>query len=294
MGEINSSEWPKTSVVMVSYHTGAILFDAIAAVLRQTASYELIVVNNGNPDDVMSRLREMARQYPKLKLMSGQGNIGFGKACNLGAKHAEGDYLLMLNPDCILPAEVLQKLFNSVRALRQPWMLGVRLVDDTGHELRGCRRRLLTPESAFNEAFLLHKFLPFFKAHRLNMHEDVLPSGLTSVEAISGAFMFMPRNDYNLINGFDEDYFLHVEDLDFCLRFGRAGGKIWFEPAINVFHQGGTSLVSSDFVEKCKAKSFALYFRKNFRNSYPAYVYWLMLVAIWTRYWIKRLLCAAR
>jgi GT2 family glycosyltransferase len=106
--------------------------------------------------------------------------------------------------------------------------------------------------------------------------------------------MFLPRNDYDLIKGFDKNYFLHVDDLDFCLRFSRAGGGIYFAPDVPVTHIGGTSKVTSDFVERHKAKGFVYYFHYNFGNEYPLVFLWALDLSIWARYFLRRLLSKKR
>ena len=153
--------------------------------------------------------------------------------------------------------------------------------------MRGGRRRMLTPKTAFHEVFSLHRFLPFLPSARLNLNEEKLPTSMMPIEATSGAFMFLSAHEFGKLKGFDEDYFLHVEDLDLCLRFARMGGKIWFEPAIEVFHQGSTSDVSSNFIERHKAVGFSKYFRKNFADELPAFVFIVLDMAIWLRFAIR-------
>lgn len=269
---------------MVSYHTGPVLFEAIAAALAQTAPVELILVDNGNPPGTLTKLEAIAHQSGPLRLISGHGNVGFGRGCNLGARAAQGEYLLFLNPDSMLPKDALAKLHTHAAALTRPFMIGARLLDEDGTDQRGCRRALLTPKTAFIEALHLG---PLFPKLRLNFNNEPVPNSITSMPAISGAFMLLPREDFEKIGGFDEDYFLHVEDLDLCLRFRRAGGEIYFAPDVPVTHIGGTSKATKAFIEKHKARGFVRYFHKNFGKDYPAPFLWMLDLAIWARCWIK-------
>ncbi len=278
---------PLISVVMVSYHTGPSLFDSIVAVLGQTVPVELLLIDNGNPTDVLERLRAIGQRDSRLKLLSGHGNIGFGRANNMGVMASSGDYLLILNPDSLLPPDSLEKLLRHTEHTPAHFLIGARLLNQDGTDQRGSRRELLTPISALIEALHLGRFFPH---HRLNRHEATLPSTLTPCPAISGAFMFMSRRSYDLIHGFDESYFLHVEDLDFCWRFHAAGGTILFAPDIPVTHLGGTSRASSDFIERCKAKSFSLYFHNNFKQKTSLTLLWCLDLAIWGRYLLRRIL----
>ncbi len=282
---------PLTSVIMVSYHTGPVLDQAIASVLAQTAPVELILVNNGNPPEVEKELAARADATPAMRLLSGQGNVGFATACNLGAAEAKGDFLLFLNPDSSLPSDALAILHREAAELKTPYMLGARLQDGDGKDQRGCRRALLTPASAVVEALHLQSRFP---KHRLNLHDTPMPTKTEPVPAISGAFMFLPKADFKAINGFDPGYFLHVEDLDFCLRFSRMGGTIYFVPDIVVTHVGGTSATTNLFLEKQKAKGFIRYFYENFSDIYPQPVLWMLDAGILARLWMKILLAKWR
>lgn len=275
-----------TSVIMVSFHTGPVLDRAVASVLAQGPDVELVLVNNGNPPEVEAALISRFKDDPQVRLMTGHGNIGFGRACNLGARVARGDHLLFLNPDSVLPDNAVAHMRQVAAGLKRPYMVGARLLDGAGRDQRGCRRALLTPKTAFVEALHLHRLFP---KTRLNLHEEPLPEALTPVPAISGAFIFMPTIDFFLIRGFDEKYFLHVEDLDLCWRFRRAGGEIYFDPSLVVTHVGSTSKATNLFLERKKAEGFVLYFRQNFAET-PRLFLWILERAIWTRFALKVLL----
>lgn len=273
-----------TSVIMVSFHTGAVLDEAIASVLAQPEPVQLCLVDNGNPPEVVTRLQAMAAADPRIKFITGHGNVGFSRGCNTGARAADGEYLLFLNPDSKLPKDALPKLKHYTKIIQRPFMIGARLLDSDGTDQRGCRRALLTPKTAFIEALHLHRFFP---RERLNFNEEPIPISITKMPAISGAFMFLARDDFWKIDGFDEGYFLHVEDLDICLRFRRAGGEIYFAPDVVVTHIGGTSKATKAFIEKHKARGFIRYFQKNFSGEYPAPLLRALYAAVWARTWLK-------
>jgi GT2 family glycosyltransferase len=278
-----------TSVVMVTYNTGPVLMQAIEAVLAQTVPVELMLVDNGNPADITAKLQALAEKDSRIRLISGHGNVGFSRGCNMGASAARGACLLFLNPDSLIPRDAIAKLREEGGRLKRPYMLGARLVNEDGSDQRGCRRALLTPMTAFIEALHLGFLFP---ANRLNRHEEEVPDRVTPMEAISGAFVFLPREDFWGIGGFDEGYFLHVDDLDLCLRFRRAGGEIYFVPSVIVTHVGGTSKTTQAFVEKHKARGFTRYFHKNFGSQHSRLFLRLLDVAIWARAY-ARLACAA-
>ena len=150
------------SVVMVSYWTGEVLWEAIEAVLSpdQEGMTELILVDNGNSPEVAAELARRAQREPRLVLVTGHGNVGFARACNLGASRARGRHLLLLNPDCRLAPGAIPALLSEAAALGDDWMLGCRVRNPDGSDQRGSRRELLTPRTALVEALRLDRLSP--------------------------------------------------------------------------------------------------------------------------------------
>jgi len=276
------------SVVIVTYHTGPCLYDAIQSVLIQAEVDQLILVDNGNPDEVVERLTALAESDRRVDYLRGHGNIGFAAGCNLGARSVSGDLLLLLNPDCILPANAFVNLLGEIDQSRPLWMAGGRLVSPNGDEQSGDRRQILTPWRAFVEVFRLNRLLsnhPYFD--QFNSHCQPLPSQTCEVPVISGACLLISLQAYWAMGGMDEGYFLHVEDIDFCLRFLKVGGKIYFVPNAVIVHRKGSSEANSVVIEWHKARGFQRYFRKNFTGKYPPGFLGLVAMGIWGRFLLK-------
>lgn len=256
-----------TSVVMVSYFTGPCLDAAIEGVLSQPEPVELLVVDNGNPPGLVDVLRNWALREPRLRILSGHGNIGFGAACNLGAREARGEFLLLVNPDGVLPPDGLARFLAHAATRRSPFLIGPCVLDAEGREQSGSRQMELTPLSAIGGRLGLGRVFP---AARYNLAGTPLPAGLEPVAGTSGSCMFMRRADFWAIGGFDEGYFLYVEDVDLCLRFRRNGGDVLFAPDIAFRHVGGTSDAPRIVVERHKARGFRRYFATHFpATSWP-------------------------
>ena len=255
------------SVVMVSYWTGEVLWAAIEAVLSpdQEGMTELILVDNGNSPAVTAELARRAERDPRLVLVTGHGNVGFARACNLGASRARSRHLLLLNPDCRLAPGAIPALLSEAAALGDDWMLGCRVRNPDGSDQRGSRRELLTPRTALVEALRLDRFSPrLARRHRLNHHEAPLPAGTVRVPAISGACMMLPAVTFRSVGGLDEGYFLHVDDLDLCRRLHLAGIPVYFAPHVKATHHVGSSRASPVRIEWHKARGFLRYFRLHY------------------------------
>ena len=143
------------------------------------------------------------------------------------------------------------------RTLKGPWITGGLLRDINGQEQRGGRRLALTPWSAFVTFTGLSK-LPFFKS--IHLEKDPLPSEPIDIPVVSGAFLMMDRPSFDRVGGFNEEYFLHVEDIDLCQRMRAIGGKVNFVPSAVVMHYGSTSRVPRLHIEREKLKGFVTYF----------------------------------
>ena len=245
------------SVIMVSYMTGPALHEAIRAVIRDNDIFELILVDNGNTVAARQAVAKMVAKDERIRILQGHGNIGFGKACNYGAKLARGEYLLFLNPDAIISKGAARQLANCGKTLNQPWVAGGLLKDVNGREQRGGRRGRLTPLSAVVSFSPLHR-LPFLKS--IHRETDPLPSKPHNYATVSGACLMMDRHSFEAVGGFDENYFLHVEDIDLCKRSREAGGDVCFVPSASVMHYGSTSQVGRQRVEWEKLKGFTRYF----------------------------------
>lgn len=246
------------SAVMVSYRTGPVLFESIRAVLADPDIHELVLVNHDNPTNVTVRLDTLDNAEPRLRVIHTGENLGFSRGCNIGARAASGNLLLFLNPDTLIGRGTAALLAKTVTDLDVPAIAGARILNPDGSEQRGARRGELTLMSAALSFIGLARLLPGLRDfHR---EHEAVPSQAIEVPSVSGAAMMMTRASYRRLNGFDERYFLHVEDLDICKRTWKAGGKVVFEPRASLVHLGSTSHVNVLFVEWHKAAGLRRYF----------------------------------
>jgi len=274
------------SVIMVSYMTGPALLEAIHAVMADEDIFELILVDNGNTLEARKRLSDVVVQHNRIRLLQGHGNIGFARACNYGANLARGEYFLFLNPDALIAKGAARTMAKCGKTLATPWITGGMLRNVNGQEQRGGRRGKLTPLSALVSFTPLHK-LPFFKS--IHKENEPLPQKAQAYPTVSGACLMMNRGSFEALEGFDEDFFLHVEDIDVCRRAREQGGDVYFVPNATVMHYGSTSQVRRQKIEWEKLKGFTRYFLKNSNTvvgKIATYLAWpFMAMAIMGRAW---------
>ncbi len=197
-----------------------------------------------------------------MALLAGHGNIGFARGANLGAAKAKGDILVFLNPDAFLQPGCIAELVREVEAHATPCLVGGRVLNADRTEQRGGRRGEITPMSALLSLSTLSKLIPGWRQYEVHWEGDARPDAAVAVPTISGACFCMRRDDFEGLKGFDEKYFLHVEDVDLCWRVRQAGGEVLFHPKAEVIHLGHTSQTSPLAVEFHKGVGLARYFRK--------------------------------
>lgn len=253
---------PRISVVMVVYQTGEALTESIRHVLAEPLVDEFVIVDNGSPADEAERLRALDLAEPRVVLRQGHGNIGFARGANLGAETARGGYIVFLNPDANLQPGCVEALVAAFEGQPVPAVVGARVMNTDGTEQRGGRRGEVTPITtllSFGHLTSRFKGLSKFEIHR---EREATPDAPIPMPTISGACFALRREDFEALGGFDEGYFLHVEDIDLCWRARQAGGEVLFQPAAQVVHLGHTSLEHPLKVEFHKGVGLSRYFIK--------------------------------
>ena len=254
------------TVVMVVYRTGEALAHSIAKVLAEPLVDEFILIDNGSTAEEEA-IQDAARAADRrLRIFRGHGNVGFARGCNMGGEVAHGRVLVVLNPDAFLQPGCVAALVEAVDATPAPRLVGARILNIDGNEQRGARRGEVTPVTALLSLTRLSHAAPALERFEIHHEHDPEPGQLLAVPTISGACFAMTHEDFSALGGFDEGYFLHVEDVDLCWRMRRSGGQVLFAPSARVVHLGSTSHTSPLKVEFFKGLGLVRYFRKRADN----------------------------
>jgi len=272
-------------VVIVNYNAGKLLANCVLSVFAAGAA-RAIVVDNHSADGSLEDLGNTVKN-DGLVVIHNDENLGFAAACNIGALASTSPHVLFLNPDSVLAPDALSRMIEVLEASPDAGMVGGFLCNPDGAEQPGGRRVFPTPKRAFMRAFglsRLARFLPEFFSDFL-LHQEPLPSAPVFVEAISGACMLVRRAAMEDVGLWDDAYFLHCEDLDWCMRFKLKAWKIIFVPDARVTHiWGACSRSRPIFVEWHKHKGMMRFYRKFFRHQYPGVLMWLVAVGVWLRF----------
>ena len=273
------------SAIIVNYNAGALLIESVRASLAQAE--QVIVVDNSSSDASMDLLATKFAVEPRLVTLCETENLGFATACNRGMGLASQPHFLFLNPDCILGAGSLRRMTEVLESDSSVGMVGGLLTDSNGIEQGGGRRAVPTPWRSLVRAsglVVLNSRWPKLFSN-FYLHKEPLPDAPIEVEAISGALTLVSRVAVDDVGLWDEAYFLHCEDLDWCMRFRKRGWRILFVPDAPALHyQGHCSKTRPIFVEWHKHKGMIRFYNKFFRHQYPGVLMWLVTLGVWLRF----------
>ena len=247
---------------------------------------QVLVSDNGSTDGSLGLVRARFGTDPRLIVTENGANLGFAAGNNRVLGLANAPYLLFLNPDCIVGPETLPRMLAFMDSTPDSGMAGCIIRNPDGSEQVASRRVIPDPWIGLVRVLHLDRLWPkLSEGHRLNLTDQPLPQGPVRVEAISGSFMLVRRAALEVVGPLDEGYFLHCEDLDWFVRFARAGWGIYLVPDAEVIHHKGACSTGRPLrVEWHKHRGMARFFRKfQFRDhSLPFSL--LVMVGIWAHF----------
>jgi len=254
---------PTFDIVIVNWNSGNQLKECIKSI--QSAEFtncvlnKVIIVDNDSKDNSIELVREL--NFDKLEIIQNKENLGFGKACNIGAKLAQEDFILFLNPDTKVYKDTFQKLFNIIKNNHDTniAVYGIQLIGDDGKVQRTCAR-FPTAKHFIIRSLGLNKLNPrLFPSYTM---EDWDHKETRETNHVIGAFFLLKRHLFERLNGFDERFFVYIEDLDFSKRAHGLGYKAIYITESKAYHKGGGTS------EKVKDKRLFYLLRSQIIYSY--------------------------
>ena len=270
-----SSDVADIAVVVVSHESASTLEDCLLRLRAAQGVAEIRVIDNASQDGTLDLIQRHAAMDPRVRFIGNPDNPGFAVGCNQGAKESAAPWLAFVNPDLMVEVDTLSRLRTHALALGGEALLGVDLVDEAGIHDEAARRR--DPDFATMLAAPL-------QASKLGVPADS-GNSLQTVDAVSGALMLLPRALFDRLQGFDEGYRLHAEDLDLCRRARMAGATVAVANDICVLHvRGVSSRARPFFVEWHKHRGLWRYFRKFEASRRNIFTRAAVFSLIWSRF----------
>ncbi|GAB5519143.1 MAG: glycosyltransferase [Rhodothermales bacterium] len=298
------------SVVIVNYNVKALLEQVLRSLERAQANLnvEVFVVDNDSVDGSVEMVRD---QFPDVQVIANRENVGFGKANNQAMDRARGRYIFVLNPDTIVQEDTLTAFVRFMDTHPEAGAAGCAILNPDGTFALESRRSFPTPSVAFYRVSGLSKLFP--KSARFGRYNMThLPRDQKAeVDALSGSCMFVRRSALafthaeaeahrhaghdllDLLNqgehgngpgGFDEDFFMYGEDLDWCFRIQKAGWRIYYTPSTQIIHYKGESTKKGELrYVRLFYGAMLLFARKHFRGQYAPVFEWLLQLSIVAR-----------
>lgn len=265
----------KVSIIIVNYNTKEITENCINSIISQTKEikYEIILVDNGSTDGS----KEYFEKRNDIKYIYSNENLGFGRANNLGAKEAKGEFLFLLNSDTILIENALQKLyvfFNENEKKRNIGALGCLLVDEKlnvngyGDEFPSCKNEI-------NKYMSSIPIINLFWKKKNNKELLSLIDDFFEIDYVIGADILMRREVFNKLNGFDENFFMYYEESDLQKRMNLLNLKSYIYNKTKIIHlEDASGKALKQYTNKKRIivhKSKNLYLKKNDAENFSIY-----------------------
>ena len=234
-----NTKLPTLEIVIVNWNSGEQLSQCLRSI--ETAKKtdfvlgKVIVVDNASSDGSLS---DIDRFNLSLNVIKNKANDGFARACNQGAADCGTDYILFLNPDTklfensmIIPINFMESKTNKNVAVS-----GIQMINKKGKILRSCAN-FPSATRFIEKALILDKIFPtYFPDHFMSNWDH---KNTRFVDHVTGAFFLVRTNIFKEFKGFDERFFVYLEDLDFSYRINKAGLRTVYLSNARAYHKGG-------------------------------------------------------
>ncbi len=249
------------SIVIVNFNAGELISSCIESIIKKTLliKYEIIVVDNNSTDDSIEKIKH---KFPVVKIIENDFNPGFSTGNNIGFSVAKGDYILVLNPDTLVTTDAISQCVTYLEKHQEVGMLGCKVLSETGKQQATLIKFLRLKDILLN-IFIPYKFISNNSWLGEKHYEGLNPNHSHDVEVIVGCFMMLPRSVIKDVGGFDEDFFMYVEEVEWCWRVYQTGKKIRYYPEASIIHYGGGCSSSLSYRKTLlMTKGSLLFFKK--------------------------------
>jgi N-acetylglucosaminyl-diphospho-decaprenol L-rhamnosyltransferase len=226
------------AAVVVNYESGPLLVACVQSLLADTSAGEpeVVVVDNGSRDGSVAALRH---ELPGVRVVQPDGNLGYARAANRGIAATVAPVVAVCNPDLEVQPGTAAAMLARLDAEPDLAAVGPVIRNPDGSQYPSARTYPSTVDAAGHA--LLGRVRPQNRFTRAYRQLDVDPTVPRDVDWLSGAFLFLRRSALESVGGWDERYFMYMEDVDLCWRLRRLGWRVAYEPGGEAVHVQGAS-----------------------------------------------------
>lgn len=271
------------TVIIANYNTKPVLQDCLENLSDLKLVKNTIVVDNASSDGSSEMVASM---FPSVTLISLKENKGISYSYNLGANAAKTDYLLFLGSDAFPEKDTIPYLASYMDRNPKVGIATCKVVQRNGALDMDSHRAFPTPVNSFLYFTRINPRMYFMQDQDLTQAHEI--------DACISHFMFVRKKGFDEINGFDQDFFVYGEDIDFCYRLKGDGWKIMYIPQVKALHYKGVSVglrkESRDITQASKetrikmarmsADAMELFFKKHYLKNYPQVLVFFILLTI--------------
>ncbi|HLF20523.1 MAG TPA: glycosyltransferase family 2 protein [Bacteroidota bacterium] len=249
---------PQVSVIIVSYNRLGVLRDSLRSMIQNLGgtSYEIILLDNASSEPVVKTIK---KEFPSVRMVENPQNYGFGKANNIGAQHASREFLLFVNSDILLKANPVPEMVNYLKEHNDVGIVGC--------SLRNADGSLQPSFFRFPSLWLRFVQLTGLKAMMLALFPRLRFKSPSDTRSgfVSGAFLMIRADLFSSLGGFDERYFMYLEDADLGYQVKKRGLRSSLMETDSVVHLGRHYEESDNpFVMYNMNKGLLLFYEKHF------------------------------
>ena len=233
------SQTPLVSILVVSYNTREMTLECLRSVVAETrVDYELLVMDNASAD---GSAEAIAAEFPDIRLFAETDNHGFSKSNNLLAEHAQGTYLLLLNPDTLVLSGAVDTLVSFGQSHPEAKIWGGRTLFEDRSLNPGSVWGKMTLWNVFCRTSGLTAIFPKSEFFNSEVYGGWQRDTEREVDIVQGSFFLIERTFWAELGGFDLSYFMYGEEADLCLRAHEKGARPRMTPEAEIVHYGGAS-----------------------------------------------------
>lgn len=211
------------SIIILTYNSSRFIEGLLESLKEFGKGSQILVVDNNSNDETV----KIAKKFDYVQVIETKKNLGFAKGINFGSKKAKNKYLLFINPDATFEDGEMSDLVSYLKQNERIGVIGGKMIGNNKKPEHSAGKFFNLPE-----LFLMTLGLDELFGVRFS------PNKFRKVDFVSGGFMMVRADLFKRLDGFDENFFMYVEDMEFCYRVKKSGYNVYFTPDVTISHAG--------------------------------------------------------
>lgn len=280
------------TIAILNYNSGEYLYKCLDSIknVAGEAVISVVAIDNNSTDD---SFKKVVNRFKNVKFVQNKENVGFSRGYNETLKKIKTEYILLLNPDCLLESGVIKKTLEDFET-EKVGVVTAKIILPNGKTDLTAHRGFPTPWASLMYAFKNDRWYHLTNKLSDEVHE---------VDAVAGAYLLTKKKILEEVGFLDPRFFLYGEDIDLCLRIKKRGYKIIYDPTVKITHYKGVSsglkkhsqeISPADKQTKKRAlnafyEAMFLFYNKHYKKKYPFFISWLVYSGIHLKWNLAKL-----